>query len=36
MKRVLPLLAVALMLTGSVASAQVPRTVLAEVGSATW
>lgn len=36
MKRLLSLLALAVLLCGSFASAQVPRTVLAEIGSATW
>ncbi len=36
MKRLISLLAVALLLCGGLASAQVPRTVLCEIGSATW
>lgn len=36
MKRLVVLLSVLSLLTGAVASAQVPRTVLAEIGSATW
>lgn len=36
MKRMLMLLAVAALLVPALAQAQVPRTVLAEMGSATW
>jgi hypothetical protein len=36
MKRLVSLLAVGLLLCGGLASAQVPRTVLAELGAATW
>lgn len=36
MKRLLSLLVLAVLLCGGLASAQVPRTVLAEIGSATW
>lgn len=36
MKRLVSLLALATLLCGSLASAQVPRTVLAELGAATW
>jgi len=36
MKRLVSLLALALLLCGAMASAQVPRTVLVELGSATW
>ena len=36
MKRLIALLALVLLVCGTMASAQVPRTVLAEIGSATW
>ena len=36
MKRLLVLAALGLILVGSGAVAQVPRTVLCEIGSATW
>ncbi len=36
MKRLLSLVAVSLLLISAVATAQVPRTVLAELGAATW
>jgi hypothetical protein len=36
MKHLLVFLALASLLTGATAQAQVPRTVLAEIGSATW
>jgi hypothetical protein len=36
MRHVTALLAVGLLLLGAAASAQVPRTVLAEIASATW
>ncbi len=36
MKRLVALLALALLVCGTMASAQVPRTVLAEIASATW
>lgn len=36
MRRIVVLLSVFSLLTGAVSSAQVPRTVLAEIGSATW
>lgn len=36
MKRLISLLSVAVLLTGAVAYAQVPRTVICEMASATW
>ncbi len=36
MKRMLSLLVFGVLMTSAVANAQVPRTVLAELGAATW
>jgi hypothetical protein len=36
MKKLVSLLALVLLVCGAMASAQVPRTVLCEIGAATW